>query len=71
MRYDGAMNRFCDITPVEIASTAALLSDVARATILCALLDGRARTAGELAYAAAGSRRRPPAATWPGWWTPG
>ena len=46
------MNRFSDITPVEIAGTAALLSDVARAAILCALLDGRARTAGELAYAA-------------------
>jgi DNA-binding transcriptional ArsR family regulator len=46
------MNRFSDITPVEIAGTAALLSDVARAAILCALLDGMARTAGELAYAA-------------------
>lgn len=46
------MNRFSDITPVEIAGTAALLSDVARAAIMCALMDGRARTAGELAFAA-------------------
>lgn len=46
------MTRFSDITPVEIATTAALLSDVARASILCALMDGRARTAGELAYTA-------------------
>jgi DNA-binding transcriptional ArsR family regulator len=52
MSYGGAMNRFSDITPVEIAGTAALLSDVARAAILCALMDGRARTAGELAFAA-------------------
>jgi DNA-binding transcriptional ArsR family regulator len=40
------------LSPVEIAGTAALLSDVARAAIMCALLDGRARTAGELAFAA-------------------
>lgn len=46
------MDRFSDISPVEVASTAALLSDVARASILCALLDGRARTAGELAFTA-------------------
>jgi DNA-binding transcriptional ArsR family regulator len=52
MRYIGAMDRFSDITPVEIAGAAGLLSDVARAAILCALLDGRARTAGELAFAA-------------------
>jgi DNA-binding transcriptional ArsR family regulator len=52
MRYGPAMDRFSDITPVEIAGAAALLSDVARAAILCALLDGRARTAGELAFAA-------------------
>jgi len=52
MGYICAMDRFSDITPVEIAGTAALLSDVARASILCALLDGRARTAGELAFAA-------------------
>jgi DNA-binding transcriptional ArsR family regulator len=50
--YERWMNRFSDITPVEIAGTAALLSDVARAAIVCALLDGRARTAGELAFAA-------------------
>src|SRR5580692_3338778 len=52
MRYDPPMSRFSDISPVEIAGTAALLSDVARAAILCALMDGRARTAGELAFAA-------------------
>ena len=52
MRYGTAMDRFSDITPVEIAGAASLLSDVARASILCALLDGRARTAGELAFAA-------------------
>lgn len=52
MHYVGAMNKFSDITPVEIAGAAALLSDVARASILCALLDGRAHTAGELAFAA-------------------
>ena len=52
MRYGPAMDRFSDITPVEIAGAASLLSDVARAAILCALLDGRARTAGELAFAA-------------------
>ena len=46
------MDRFSDISPVEVASTAALLSDVARASILCALMDGRARTAGELAFTA-------------------
>lgn len=46
------MDRFSDISPVEVASTAALLSDVARASILCALMDGRARTAGELASTA-------------------
>ncbi len=50
--YDGAMNSFSDMTAVEIAGTAALLGDVARAAILCVLLDGRARTAGELAHAA-------------------
>lgn len=46
------MDKFFDISPVEVASTAALLSDVARAAILCALMDGRARTAGELAFIA-------------------
>src|SRR5207247_2883428 len=35
-----------------IAETAALAGDPARANILCALLDGRAMTATELAYAA-------------------
>jgi len=52
MRYGRAMDRFSDVSPVEIASAASLLSDVARAAILCALMDGKARTAGELAYAA-------------------
>src|SRR5690348_18401378 len=36
----------------RIAATAALLGDPARANILAALLDGRALTAKELAYAA-------------------
>jgi DNA-binding transcriptional ArsR family regulator len=52
LRYGHAMTDFSDITPVEVAATAALLSDVARAAILCALMDGRARTAGELAFTA-------------------
>ena len=39
-------------TPVSLAEVAALVGDPARANILCALLDGRALTAGELAYAA-------------------
>jgi DNA-binding transcriptional ArsR family regulator len=38
--------------PVSLAEVAALVGDPARANILCALLDGRALTAGELAYAA-------------------
>src|SRR5215470_12865904 len=37
---------------LDIAAVAALVGDPARANILCALLDGRAYTAGELAYAA-------------------
>jgi DNA-binding transcriptional ArsR family regulator len=37
---------------LDIAAVAALVGDPARANILCALLDGRAFTAGELAYAA-------------------
>jgi len=37
---------------LDIATIAALVGDPARANILCALLDGRALTAGELAYAA-------------------
>jgi DNA-binding transcriptional ArsR family regulator len=40
------------MTPVSLAEVAALVGDPARANILCALLDGRALTAGELAYAA-------------------
>jgi DNA-binding transcriptional ArsR family regulator len=38
--------------PVSLAEVAALVGDPARANILCALLDGRALTASELAYAA-------------------
>jgi DNA-binding transcriptional ArsR family regulator len=37
---------------LDLASVAALVGDPARANMLCALLDGRALTAGELAYAA-------------------
>ncbi len=37
---------------IDMATIAALVGDPARANILCALLDGRALTAGELAYAA-------------------
>jgi DNA-binding transcriptional ArsR family regulator len=37
---------------LDMAAIAALVGDPARANILCALLDGRAFTAGELAYAA-------------------
>lgn len=37
---------------LDLAAVAALIGDPARANILCALLDGRALTAGELAYAA-------------------
>lgn len=37
---------------LDIAAIAALVGDPARANILCALLDGRALTASELAYAA-------------------
>src|SRR5215472_1592635 len=36
----------------QMAEVAALVGDPARANILCALLDGRALTAGELAFAA-------------------
>ncbi len=43
---------FVDVSPVEVAAAASLLSDVARASIVSVLLDGRARTAGELAAAA-------------------
>ena len=37
---------------LDVASVAALVGDPARANILCAMLDGRALTASELAYAA-------------------
>ena len=37
---------------LDMATIAALIGDPARANMLCALLDGRALTAGELAYAA-------------------
>jgi DNA-binding transcriptional ArsR family regulator len=46
------MHNFSDITPVEVAAAASLLSDVARAAIVFTLLDGRARTASELAFVA-------------------
>ncbi|HEX9463997.1 MAG TPA: helix-turn-helix transcriptional regulator, partial [Alphaproteobacteria bacterium] len=37
---------------IHLAEVAALVGDPARANIMCALLDGRALTAKELAYAA-------------------
>jgi len=40
------------INGIDLATVAALMGDVARANILNALMDGRARTAGELAYCA-------------------
>jgi DNA-binding transcriptional ArsR family regulator len=43
---------FRDVSPVEVATVATLLSDVARASMVSILLDGRARTARELAMAA-------------------
>lgn len=43
---------FADVSPVEVAAAASLLSDVARACMVSVLLDGCARTAGELAAAA-------------------
>src|SRR5437762_4520603 len=46
-RYSPPMSEVLDI-----AAVAALVGDPARANILCALLDGRALTASELAYAA-------------------
>ncbi len=46
------MAHISDISPVEVAAVAALMSDAGRAAILIALLDDRARTAGELAAVA-------------------
>jgi DNA-binding transcriptional ArsR family regulator len=46
------MDRFSDVSPVEVAAIASVLADPARAAILITLLDGRARTAGELAFVA-------------------
>jgi DNA-binding transcriptional ArsR family regulator len=46
------MTPFTDLSPVELATVASLLSDTARAAMLVALLDGKARTAGELAFVA-------------------
>jgi DNA-binding transcriptional ArsR family regulator len=46
-RYSSTMSEVLDM-----AAIAALIGDPARANILCALLDGRALTASELAYAA-------------------
>ncbi len=48
-------------TTNDIAEIGALIGDPGRANILSALLDGRALTAGELAYAA---RVAPPTASW-------
>jgi DNA-binding transcriptional ArsR family regulator len=47
LRYSRRMSEVLDM-----AAIAALVGDPARANILCALLDGRALTASELAYAA-------------------
>jgi DNA-binding transcriptional ArsR family regulator len=41
-----------DISPVELAAVASSMSDSGRAAILISLLDGRARTATELAFVA-------------------
>jgi DNA-binding transcriptional ArsR family regulator len=41
-----------DISPVELAAVASSMSDAGRAAILLSLLDGRARTASELAFVA-------------------
>ncbi len=46
------MEKFCDVSPAEIATIASVLSDPARAAILISLVDGCARTAGELAFVA-------------------
>lgn len=46
------MDSFSDASPVEVAAIAAILGDPARAAILISLLDGRAQTAGELAFVA-------------------
>lgn len=50
--YDRQMDHISDVSPVEIAAVAAVLSEPARTAILIFLLDGRARTAGELAFVA-------------------
>ncbi len=50
--FQASRTRFRDVSPVEVATVAALLSDVARASMVSVLLDGRARTAGELATTA-------------------
>jgi len=41
-----------DVSPVELAAVASSLGDAGRAAILISLLDGRARTASELAFVA-------------------
>jgi DNA-binding transcriptional ArsR family regulator len=46
------MDKFCDVAPAEVATIASVLSDPARAAILISLVDGCARTAGELAFVA-------------------
>ena len=47
---------------VDVAAVARLLGDESRSTMLAALMDGRALTAGELAHVQRGSARRPRAA---------
>src|SRR5438105_5565514 len=51
----------------DIASVAALIGEPARATMLLALMDGRAFPAGELAFSRE-CRRKPPAAILRSWW---
>jgi hypothetical protein len=46
------MTAFNDVTPAELAAAASALSDPSRAAIIITLLDGRVRTAGELAAVA-------------------
>jgi DNA-binding transcriptional ArsR family regulator len=46
------MTQISDVSPVEVAAVASLMSDAARAAMLIVLLDGRARTASELAFVA-------------------
>lgn len=47
-RYDGGMTNL--VSGITLAEVASVIGDVARANILSALMDGRALTAGELAW---------------------